>query len=365
MVVSIIAARALEVDAFGIFGILFAFTTAVQSVVQGGYIDVLLRDGVSNARSFWSADRFFPIAVILGLVPVLADNYLELDFPLLAFISASGCAFLFVRYSWVRAFYHTQGRVIASVSASCSLFVIAATFLAISFVFNYRGWVIVAIVSVVAYGLSGLASYVDSFRSSRNSDAGHGPTWRWDYAVESAILVGSMQMSSIFITPALGLQFSAGYRGGAMLYGPLSMVFSALRLVLLPKLSLSSNSLRSLFVPSISIIGLVFAWGGIVFYGVVFFGSEILGDSAQTTQSLMVWFALSYASQGLYLVMFLAGRAWFLDAAIRWGRATQLILLLVGVLGSIFLVTPEPYFLGTIVGNIAAGAMLAYKVWRI
>ncbi|MFC4553890.1 hypothetical protein [Georgenia faecalis] len=364
MVASVAAARALGVEAFGFFAVLWTLTLGLQAVAQGGYVDVLLRlPRETSAAAIWGIDRWAaPVLGVFAALVILLTAFSSYNS--LALIAAGTLsAYLLIRHTWTRAYMHSQGDAALSTAISAILAIGSVVCLFGGVAFDLSGpWYVVCCI-LAPYSVASLLS----LRYTRSVRADYDPSvriWRWDYAMESALLVSSLHVASVMVVPALGLEFSAGVRGANLLLGPLSVLFGSLRLILLPAFAGRSMGLRSMAAPAVIILLAAGLWASLGWALLGAVGSSILGDALGATITVFPWVAATYLLQGVYMVLFFASRAWVLDVHVRRARAVMLIATGAAVAVAHITKVPDGYFVGTLTGSALAIAILASGVSR-
>lgn len=356
LVLAFMAAKALRVGEFGTFGVTTNVALFAQAVVQGGLIDVMMRRANElKPAGFWSVERGYPLAVLVGIAALLPGLYVS---PYFLLLTGVGIIFLYVRTFWVRAFLVASGRSTLSASLSGSSLVLALAALGIQVTTHLTGWGPVLLANLVTYGLPSIWVHVllrRSFRVQQDRTS----YWNLAYAMENLVLMGALQMSSVVATPFLGLSFSAGLRGASILMGPLSVVFSGTRLLLLAWLSSRRPSLRDPMMAAVAMALGCVAWAVVCFFLVRDFGAALLGSTAGMARDYLPWVALTYVTQGAYMVLFVSGRAYVADHAVRLGRSTEVLIVVLGTVMAIIFRSPVIYFVCNAISMMVAFMVLA------
>ena len=186
MLLTVIAARTLTVDQFGLLGILLTVVGAVQGIVQGGFIDVLLQKASKSiAGGYWTVERWsvnWLALAMLGAVLTMISGRVHVAGLLAAII---GVGVLVVRHFWVRAFFFTQDHAVQSVLISVVLLATAAAWLLGSAIIGSFDWRLVTLSYATTYALAGTVSYVVGRRlvQDLHPDTHNGPVWHWGYAL--------------------------------------------------------------------------------------------------------------------------------------------------------------------------------------
>jgi len=161
MILTVIAARSLSVYEFGSLGIFLIMVGVLQTVVQGGFIDVLLqRTSHNTASGYWAVERWsvtWLALALFGAVTAMLSQRLE-RVGLAA--TAVGVGLLIVRHWWVRAFFLTQRRPLHSVLFSFIAFATAMAWLVGSTVSRSFDWRLVSVSYATTYAFAGAMSYI-------------------------------------------------------------------------------------------------------------------------------------------------------------------------------------------------------------
>lgn len=363
LVLTLGAARALTVDEFGQYGVAVTLATVLLSLVQGGLIDVQLREQKgSSGAGYWSVERAFPlmlaVALLLSLLLWSLEHHACGSAGVVAVSMALPIGYLYCRVYWVRAYLIVAERSVLSVILSLVGLMLALVATGLVVLTRTQGWALLLAGHVWSLGAPGLVGYW-ALRASRPRDQGRIRSWNLAYAGENLVLVTTMQLSSVVATPWLGLSFSAGLRGASTLMGPLNVVFNGLRLVLIPRFGRTKNA-RSLFwICSLGMAVLSGLWAFAMYITLDTLGPHVLGDSSKTAQGMLGWVGLMYASQGLYLAAFLYARGLILDRAVRYARSVQLVVVILGTTLAILGREWPIYVAGNVVANCLAFLVIA------
>ena len=361
LVLSFMAAKALGLNDFGSFGVAMNLALFAQAVVQGGLIDVVMRerDGF-QPQGLWSIERWFALVTPTAVLS-LAAGVLWWRPALL--VTGVCVGYLYVRTFWVRAFLVSAGRAHDSAVRSLLSLGIAAAGFAATRAWHVSGWLPVLAVHILAYALPTAPIHWKLRRAQRERtrDARY---WNFTYAVENLILMGALQLSSVVATPFLGLSFSAGLRAASILMGPLNVVFSGARLLLMPYLAGRRRSLRAPLAAAAAMGVLCVAWFFVALVIVRNFGDAVLGSSAGMARQYMVWVGVTYITQGCYMVLFVAGRAYLADLAVRMGRMTEVSIVVIGTALACIFRSPWAYFGGNAISMVVAGTVLTAYLRR-
>lgn len=321
LALGIYAARTLTVDGFAFVAIVLTTVGLLQTILQGGFADVVLQSRLGRTRLGDGLEVGIPIIAIgllLGALGVFGSraSYLAL--------LVAGATFLLLRQTWVRAEMVSVGANMASTAVS--MLTLATSAVAVMSIETNIPEIRVGQVFVLTYLLPASASFL---LRRRLGIASIKPAWRTRYAAEAFVLGGASQMATLIAMATFAATFSAGQRGASMLLGPAAVLFTLARLWIIPQASSARPSVL-IFMRVSSVLALCTAGTVLVAYFALWFAPSILGSSTTATSELLPWVAGMYVAQGLYIGAFSCFRAWKLDRQVTRARTVQVLLLALG-----------------------------------
>lgn len=361
-VLTFMSARMLSVEQFGVYGAVMTGVLIVQSLVQGGLIDPQMRLlGCSDSDGFWSVERYLPWVAILG-VAGMAVSLLAGPVALAGIWLAAGCAcYLYLRAAWVRAYFVRSRSPWASALISLTTLVVVSITSTAAVWWAQPGWQTVVVVHLVSLLFSpGLSHSIMRKRLSGEKHEGDG--WNLGYAAENLVIVSAIQASSLVAMPALGLAFSAGLRGASLIMGPVNVMLTSVRLLLMGKIAGHPRPRKAAVRNSLAVGALTAVWG--LFGGILLFlmGELILGASAAVAISMLPLVALTFVAQGMYIVAFVSARALLLDAEVRQARSSQLVVVVMSTALAIITRSWEVYLVGSSLSSLLAYSILIRRI---
>jgi hypothetical protein len=349
LLLSVAAARSLEVSGFAMLSIVLTVLGLAQVVVQGGLADVVLREHAGRSLEGDRLERLTYVAGGLGLAGLVVSG----RFPTAAAVGmGASAAFLLLRQTWLRAELISVG--LRARSAALSLVTLSSA--AVSVVLSSQDSELAKVASsfFCAYlPAAAVSTLIRRRMESRNPLR----CWRLGYATESLVLGGASQIATVLVMLVSAPTFAAGVRGAAILLGPAAVLFSVMRLLLIPLAARRKPSVQFMLLASGSTGGgSLLVLGAAVMVLQVFPG--LLGESTLATRAVLALVGASYVAQGVYVGAFCTSRAWYLDQSVRRARLLQLAVLVSGTVVAIAQGSPKVFLYTLVLQFLVASAVL-------
>ncbi len=364
MLITLLAAKCLSVAEFGAFGVLLLVASLGQSVVQGAYCDVILRQQ-NPSYAIWAVltDR-----VVGGSAFLIAGAGLLIApaVPVVSWCLVGGAYLIGVSRTLIfRAAMVQLHKQILSLAASlAALLAIAGLVAILPKPWHDQTLLVIVACCVMVHTMASHVAFAMRRREKIWSPRRE-RIWRWDYALESVIMLGVFQMVALILTPRFGLNYAAGYRGSTLLLGLITLSYSAVQLVWMPRLAGMSRARRPHAVASLLVLSSAAVYVIVAGLALYYFGWTILGESAGATSALYPFVAFGTLTQTCWFLAYIALRAKSLDRYVREGRTVLVAgAVLAGAVGLISGL-PKAYLALLGVSQLLAAIWAALRVRRI
>lgn len=348
-------ARVASVDEFGAVGLayaLFVFGLTVQ------------RSSIGTLTSLVTSAKHPPpvvLSLLAALVVVAAGLVMKTfigldDHPAYYVILLS--ALVIYPQDLLRYVSIAQRRVALAVVSDGTWFVVTLALFALSFTRIAPGVTMMTVAWVVVGAGVGLAALVIPLRR----DLALRTDWWGDHAYELRTLGPDALLSAAaplvlasVVAHYMSLQDVAAVRGAGTLLGPLSSLFSAIQVVLLPEMARIFGGRRVQLASAQAALMslLVLVWGGCLFLlpGVV--GEQILGDTWSATRTVLIWATLE-----LMVWALASGPVALLTSYRRWQRLLGLrVIYILAVACALALTVGSGDIAHVMIGMVAASAI--------
>lgn len=355
------AAQMLTVSHLGIFSVLFAIATVLQTVLQGALGMIVLRSHGNEGRNTYRIVEW--ISIVMLLIGWCGALLLLFDINAGAWLVYATLMLLFARHALTRAVLTTIGA--EKLSATISFIVLSGVLLSVplalrasSLPFHFVGLI---------YLVTFTFTFIFSHRAAKPwfSAAGGQSPRVLRLSIEQLLLAGGIQIAGILLVIPLGLTFTAAMRGVSVLMGPVSSLFTALRPILTPRIARREprDLLRISLVTSAGLLLVSAIWAAVCWFALQWAPNALLGDSAEATTELFWLFATGSILQAGYFGIFLAARSAALDRSLLFTNIT--FLTIVATSTSIVFITKNalPYFAGTYLSQVISALMLARAIY--
>ena len=359
-----IIARSTTVRQFGVFALSQACVLLLLACIQAGTADSFLREADASKRRALQEHGVRSILATSGLCAVLCvASALSRVTGVSNFSGCVLCLSLIAGIDFARNSLIADGRFGAAVLLD-SLYAISQLGFFLVFVWHHSSdvrevwwvWTVSTIPALAIFWPARL--YRSHIRFGTAS-------FRFRYAIESFMASGSSQIAQFLVTPVLGIAFSARYRAGQLLMGPLTVYLSGGRTLVLTLYRTRTGLVRRRMMVQLCFASCAFTllWGTCVLLLPRSGLRVALGANGVAGRSLVPALIAAYLAQAVFMCIYYYARSEEADRATTQGRAASAAALVVVVVYTQFARSANWYVVGT-AGSIALACVVMVAVLR-
>jgi|GEM_PF-4239667 len=361
-----IAARSTSVRQFGIFALSQACVLLLLSCIQAGSADSFLRESDGTKRSRLQDQGVGSIVAVFGAGALISTAATLSGVPAVNALAGSAvCCSLIAGIDFARNNLIADGRVLSALlmdllyaASQLTLFILLVWHHASDVRAIWWVWSVSAVPALLAFWPARLLR-LRRWRLSASS-------FRFRYALETFLASGSSQIAQFLVTPVLGIAFSARFRAGTLLMGPLTVFLTGGRVLVLTLYKTRVGIARYRMMVRLCVVSCVVtvAWGVCVLLMPVSGVRLALGANGIDGRQLVPPLIAAFLAQAVFLCIYYYARSVEADHATTQGRVATAAVLVVVVISTQFSRSASWFVLGTAASVVLACVVMVVALRR-